>query len=522
MGGPQYLPSEIMDIKRSYLLLAKKLKPKIETSTPYAISQQLSSQIYRDNEPIPKATLRRWLKIYRDSEGIFQFDKIDKFLEDLDREEEVMTTKYQRLELQEKNDDCNYHDKPYIFDGEYYYIPISRRKTPLKITKAYYKKMRNLYSQWDGENTTINQLCRQMGISRTLFTEIKTKLGFTKDSPPFTDEEIDERDEDDLVNDLKMKKEGRIEKIWQNESYRIDKRDAKKYHKLMEGKINPLKELLSDVSTFEDVPTLKLSSAENPYCPVILLNDVHVGAFGDKELTGEDYNLDICRERVKTLGEELVYKFNKFGTPDKLIINTGADFFHIDNVKDGGGTSYGTKMDVSSDPRNIGIMGFRIAREFVELMRQLNTNIELIVVEGNHDSLLSNLLGEYLCSMYEDMDQITVKNPLTLREYSTYGKNLLGFGHNFREKESDLGKIMANEAADLWEKDQYKYFMVGHKHSLQIKDGDASGVMVIRASSPAGTDPYHYKEGYIGAFKAINSFLFYENGGLPDNLNATC
>ena len=53
----------------------------------------------------------------------------------------------------------------------------------------------------------INEICRTFGIRRDWFMEMKSILGWTHDSEPFTDEEVQSRPQEDMVKDvLQMKK----------------------------------------------------------------------------------------------------------------------------------------------------------------------------------------------------------------------------------------------------------------------------------------------------------------------------
>ncbi len=62
----------------------------------------------------------------------------------------------------------------------------------------------------DGSKASLNEICRTHGWSRPTAREIFRALGKTHDSLPFSDEEIAERDEDDLGEDLIRLKEERV------------------------------------------------------------------------------------------------------------------------------------------------------------------------------------------------------------------------------------------------------------------------------------------------------------------------
>ena len=62
------------------------------------------------------------------------------------------------------------------------------------------------YSNWCGKEHSINELCRNYKIPRAYFNELRDILEITHDSEPITQEELQERDVDEIAEDLLQQK----------------------------------------------------------------------------------------------------------------------------------------------------------------------------------------------------------------------------------------------------------------------------------------------------------------------------
>ena len=95
------------------------------------------------------------------------------------------------------------HDTRYYYakDSDTYVTFLSRSKQPLVVPGQSHREMKRRYSNWDGKPASINTICREFSIPRSWFSEYKSIHGWTHDSEPFSDEEMMQRSEADLVSD---------------------------------------------------------------------------------------------------------------------------------------------------------------------------------------------------------------------------------------------------------------------------------------------------------------------------------
>lgn len=395
-------------------------------------------------------------------------------------------------EKRQPKPNINLHDKPYIHPGDgYYYIPLSNREKPLKLSNENYKKIRKWYSNWNGDEDNIDQVLRKINMRRSVFMEVKDKLGFTHTSPPFTDEEIMEKDEDELLNDLLMQREGRLERQWQKEKWKQIKRKAEKYDDIKNGQLEPLKNALSQIDSlgYDTDHEFKIDSEPDvlePYCALVGIADCHIG-YADYD--AESWSVEDSGERVLRSFNKLLNRVLTSGRPDRIVLAFLGDFFHVD--REDLSTSYGTKLEAAGLVEDILAEGYRVAHNMIEMAKKI-APVKIRLVEGNHDRVTSKGLAIHLDDKFDDCDTELNFNE---RQYLEYQNNMFCFWHGDTIKNKNIGKVVADEASEIWGSTDNRYVCFGHVHPEEINDSHR-GVTLMRLAGPSGRDEYDYKNGY--------------------------
>ena len=96
---------------------------------------------------------------------------------------------------------------------------------------------------------------------------------------------------------------------------------------------------------------------------------------------------------------------------------------------------------------------------------------------------------------------------------------MIGFTHGDSEKKNRIGKLMPIEAREAWGKTLYHEVHAAHFHSEQAVQ-EENGIIVRYVSSPTSTDNWHYENGYVGAVKKAQSFIWDKEYGLTDILHS--
>ncbi len=243
----------------------------------------------------------------------------------------------------------------------------------------------------------------------------------------------------------------------------------------------------------------------------IPLADIHFGLYATMELSGEDYNTRIAKRRVRYVIDKVLERISDKHI-DKIIFLVGNDGINADNIA--GTTTSGTPQDNQ-------LNWFDTIRQFTELMIEVLDKLEQIapvlafLVPSNHD--LHSMFGicETLKAYYRNNPNITICGEATQRKYFRFGKNMIGFSHD--EKEKNVAKIMAAEQPKIWGETKFKYFMISHLHHEIVKDD--YGVDIRRLPTISGRSYWTNKCGFVGTKKQGQAFIFNENEGLVDLIN---
>lgn len=276
-----------------------------------------------------------------------------------------------------------------------------------------------------------------------------------------------------------------------------------------EENIRKIFDSLCEDKVFE--PELYECTQESKNLLFIPLADIHFGLMATLELSGEDYNTRIARKRVRYVVDKILEKIEGKQI-DRIIFLIGNDGINADNLN--GTTTNGTPQDNQ-------LNWFETIRQFTDLMVETIDKLIKVApvlaffVPSNHD--LHSMFGicETLKAYYRNCLSVTICNEATQRKYFRFGKNMIGFSHD--EKEKNVAKIMAAEQPKIWGETKFKYFMISHLHHEIVKDD--YGVDIRRLPTISGRSYWTNKCGFVGTKKQGQAFIFNEEEGLTDLIN---
>lgn len=378
----------------------------------------------------------------------------------------------------------------------------------VKIDGEMHRQMKKSYSD-DGEGDTIEQMSRKFKLPTSFLSNYVKMCGWTHGMDIYTDEEIQSRTIDDLVEEsVNIKRNKILEKSAKKYWASIEK-DADSYRLLQETWGNEFKSLIGQKAT--KVKPYKIEKSDAPYAVVMSPTDLHYGKHGWKDEVGEEYSLEIARERLLSSTANLISRFA--GRPEKIIVATGSDWFHIDN--EDGSTTKGTPQDMAGSPAQILMQGCKLAREHIDMLRAV-CPVEVVFMRGNHDRHSALALMMYLDAVYEDTDEVQVICDPKTRQYLNYGNNLLGFTHGDGVKGNDLPALMATEQRQAWGDLENHTWFHGHLHHM--KTTEMNGALIMQLPSLAGHDRYHYKKGYTMNKAGMSAHIIDKEQGVIGHL----
>ena len=394
----------------------------------------------------------------------------------------------------------------YTYDSvlDIYHTYLESAQETISLEGDIHRGMLDAYSDKIGKALTKAEICLRYEFPQSWFGEYARKHGWTHTSIPFTNEIINSTSTEELTEKLLQKKKASIVKDAEKAEIVQIKKDADSFRNFRTTILDDLLKLVSAAPS--KTPKLKLKAAQRRYALVISPTDFHWGKYGWVDEVGETYNFDTARERLFSKTEELAARIP--GQPDKIILAAGSDWFHVDN--DNSMTTRGTPQDSCGSPAEILMTGCRLAREHIELLRQI-APVDVTFMPGNHDRHSTYALMMYLSAVYENSNDVSVIVSPKTRQYLSYGDTLLGFTHGDAVRGNKLPTLMASEAREDWGTHRWHIWFHGHLHHQSLIETD--GCTVIQLPSLAGHDRYHYRHGYTQNAAGLAAHIIdYEEG----------
>lgn len=246
----------------------------------------------------------------------------------------------------------------------------------------------------------------------------------------------------------------------------------------------------------EDLPSLPARPAPSIEYNAALMNvipwgDPHFGLHCWAEEVGEDFDLKIAKRDLCAAVDYLISQAPP--APRCIIVNLG-DFFHADNLQ-GITSRSGHKLDMDTRLPKIMEVGLVAVIQAINTALTRHETVEVIIVPGNHDDVLSIALGIMLACRFADEPRVIIHHSPARRQYILHGKVLIGAVHGDQTKDPDLPGIMATERPEWWGQTKYRYFYRGHHHQDRLQE--FNGCKVEQFRTLAAGDAYAVGHGYL-------------------------
>ncbi len=255
-----------------------------------------------------------------------------------------------------------------------------------------------------------------------------------------------------------------------------------------------------------EYPELKREKLKDKHLLVVDPADIHIGKLCRSFETGQEYNSQIAVKRVKKGVQGLINKSSGFEI-EKVLLVIGNDVLHTDTPKRQ--TTSGTPQDTDGMWYDNFLDGIQLYVDLINMLVQV-ADVHVVFNPSNHDYTSGFYLAQLIATHFRLSKNVTFDVSISHRKYYTYGENLIGTTHGDGAKNNDLPLLMAHEAKD-WTKCKHRYIYTHHVHHKTSKD--IMSVCVEALRSPSGADSWHYRNGYIHAPQAIESFVHHPKHG---------
>ena len=237
---------------------------------------------------------------------------------------------------------------------------------------------------------------------------------------------------------------------------------------------------------------------------LIDIADLHLNKFSD------DYDMEMAKTRFNNAIDTFLNNTNA----EECIFVIGEDYFNIDTINRT--TTKGTPQDTEVDIYKMFDFGLKLMIETLHTLSKFFNKVNVILIQGNHDKLLSYMLIKALEQYNFEKRNIIFNSEIKNRKYIEYGNSLIGLGHLDTENKKQKQFLMQSEVKEMYGKSKYNYFISGHLHNYSVEE--IGGIQYIRLPSLSGSDNWHKEMGFITNTKGAVALEFSKEKGLSKKI----
>lgn len=350
------------------------------------------------------------------------------------------------------------------------------------------------YSNYNGGKAawTINQICTEEGMPRQVFKEIKSKLGFTHDSPPRLPEDFTkEKPADMAIADVQRAK-ATWATAYQQESMRVLRRDAQKWWRYEDNVEDVVAGMEGWVSNYS-APNIQVTNGGAKAALAFPLHDLHYGKYASELEVGERYDRDIAEERAMAATDHHLTESLKMREIEEIHAVVGtSDYMHVDMDSPPTSTA-GTPQDTDGTIGDIILGGQKLMVKIIDQLRSV-APVTVYFCPGNHDRMSSIHMHRFGQAWYRGVEDVTFTDNLRPFQYFHYHNNTGCYFHGDVRKSQlkSLGNIISTDVGF----NKHTMAISGHKHFTLAED--VSGLMMHQCMSLSGSDRWHKRQLYAG------------------------
>lgn len=264
-----------------------------------------------------------------------------------------------------------------------------------------------------------------------------------------------------------------------------------------------------------------LENYKSNYIPIAPIKEGSSKETIDVEISISDFHLakkhiddnDTLRDRgtlYLNICQKLIDKVSNVYNIRSIIFPISNDFFHTDNYQNQ--TTNGTPQDVIADYASEYEMGFDVLISACSYFLHHASNVEVILVQGNHDRTKSYYLAHALATYFRDEDRITFDREHSSIKATVLGSTFIGYHHG-NCKLDDLPLLFATSPkyGPMFGLADYREVHTGDKHHYMAKE--VKGVRIQQMPSLSGTDRWHSDSNYVHSIRAALALVYDDRKG---------
>jgi hypothetical protein len=266
----------------------------------------------------------------------------------------------------------------------------------------------------------------------------------------------------------------------------------------------------------------KFTPTKSGYALELDVFDPHFGKLSWGKETGEDYDINIAKQRYLSAVLDLCNK-SSFYEIEEVVYPIGQDYFNYDSLNIT--TTNNTPQHTDVRWQKMFIEGKLVAIESIELIKEeKKCPVNIKVVPGKHDTTMTFMLGEVLDAYYKNDPNVTIDNSPKMKKYWRFGKCGIMFFHGDKGRWSEYPLVMMRDMQKEWADVEHLEIHCGHFHKTKkvehVTADELQGIVVRVLKSIAGTDSWHYNNNYTNTIKGAEGFVWSKDFGLEANIKS--
>lgn len=316
---------------------------------------------------------------------------------------------------------------------------------PIVVNGDTHRAMQRAYSNWDGNEATINEICRNFSFPRPWFIEYKQRHGWTHDREPFTVEELQAKPVELLVEEALEQKRSVLYQRYEQEKWKETKEDAEKWRQLQHNNIIPLQYALEEWKPVKPIKLEKAVDGER-FSLVVGASDWHIGlkAIEDNLVFGKTWDVETGRKVLEDYLQKIYRDVQRL-----RVFWERCYLFNLGDLPHGlkGRTEKGTPliMDVTRKQQYDAV--FSLQTLFIEGLYEMFGNVKEVGVGGNHEGAFDwYTIARALQERYRSVPGIEISASTKMVNYEKIGSTLFLLTHGknpggFRFKYAAPGSV---------------------------------------------------------------------------------
>ena len=242
-------------------------------------------------------------------------------------------------------------------------------------------------------------------------------------------------------------------------------------------------------------PIADLNSSKETIDIEISLSDYHLA----KKVVSGGNNINLRKETYMMVLEDLLIKVLNNYNIGTIVFPISNDFFHTDNYQNQ--TTNGTPQDTIVDYASEYEAGFDLLVDAIETLSSVCSEVEVILVQGNHDKTKSFYVAHALDVHFKSNDRVFFDREDSTLKGTTLGNTFIGYHHG-NCKIEDLPLLFATHQIHSSEfgNSVYREVHTGDKHHYMAKE--VKGVRIQQMPSLSGIDRWHRDNNYVHSIRA--------------------